>query len=86
MDNRTHRHDCMALLALLSAIIYITSTGPVEKKIDLKIVNNFLSTNFNICFGCSKEPSRGDGSFEYPQHMFWLRNKKISCFFLAGGL
>ena len=21
--------------------------------------------------GCSKEPS-----FEYPQHMFWLRNKK----------
>ena len=30
-----------------------------------------------MCFGCSKEPSHGDGSFEYPQHMFWLRNKKI---------
>ena len=29
-----------------------------------------------MCFGCSKEPSHGDGSFEYPQHMFWLRNKK----------
>ena len=28
-------------------------------------------------FGCSKEPSHRDGSFEYPQHMFWLRNKKI---------
>ena len=29
-----------------------------------------------MCLGCSKEPSHGDGSFEYPQHMFWLRNKK----------
>ena len=27
-------------------------------------------------FGCSKEPSHRDGSFEYPQYMFWLRNKK----------
>ena len=27
-------------------------------------------------FGCSKEPSHRDGSFEFPQHMFWLRNKK----------
>ena len=29
-----------------------------------------------MCFGCSKEPSHRDGSFEHPQHMFWLRNKK----------
>ena len=29
-----------------------------------------------MCFGCSKEPSHRDDSFEYPQHMFWLRNKK----------
>ena len=29
-----------------------------------------------MCFGCSKEPSQRDGSFKYPQHMFWLRNKK----------
>ena len=29
-----------------------------------------------MCFGCSKEPSHRDGSFEYPKHMFWLRNKK----------
>ena len=29
-----------------------------------------------MCFGCSKEPSHRDGSFEYQQHMFWLRNKK----------
>ena len=29
-----------------------------------------------MCFGCSKEPSHWDCSFEYPQHMFWLRNKK----------
>ena len=31
-----------------------------------------------MCFGYSKEPSHRDGSFEYPQHMFWLRNKKIN--------
>ena len=29
-----------------------------------------------MCFWCSKEPSHRDGSFEYPQHMFWWRNKK----------
>ena len=29
-----------------------------------------------MCFGCSREPSHRDGSFEYPQHMFWLINKK----------
>ena len=32
---------------------------------------------FSICFGCSKQPSHWDGSFEYPQHMFRLRNKKL---------
>ena len=39
-------------------------------------MNIFLSVNFSICFGCSKEPSHWDGSFEYQQNMFWLRNKK----------
>ena len=29
-----------------------------------------------MCFGCLKELSHRDGSFEYPQHMFWLGNKK----------
>ena len=29
-----------------------------------------------MCIGCSKEPSHRDGYFEYPQHMFWLINKK----------
>ena len=41
-----------------------------------------------MCFGCSKEPSHWDGSFEYLQHMFWLRNKKniFSYPLLFGGL
>ena len=41
-----------------------------------------------MCFGCSKDPSHRDGSFEYPQHMFWLRNKKIIFWYrlLSGGL
>ena len=50
--------------------------GPVKQKFEHKIVIIFLPINLNICFGCSKEPSHRDGSFEYPQHMFWLRNKK----------
>ena len=44
-----------------------------------------------MCFVCSKEltkKSHGDGSFEYPQPMFWLRNKKINFSYalLSGGL
>ena len=50
----------------------------ISKNYQRKIVNIFLSIHFNICFGFSKEPSQWDGSFEYPQHMFWLRNKKIN--------
>ena len=29
-----------------------------------------------MCFGCSKEPSHQDGSFEYPHNILWLKNKK----------
>ena len=36
----------------------------------------FLPISLNMCFGCSNEPSHWDGSFEYPQHMFWMRNKE----------
>ena len=53
-----------------------------------KIVIVFLSISLNMCFGCSKELSDQDGSFEYPQHMFWLSNKKYSFHFalLSGDL
>ena len=35
-----------------------------------------LSPNIILMFGCSNEPSHRDGSFEHPQHMFWLKDKK----------
>ena len=38
----------------------------------------FLSISLKMCSGCSKEQSHGDDSFEYPHHMFWLRNKKTN--------
>ena len=41
-----------------------------------KVANIFLYISLNMCFGCLKEPSHRDGSFEYPQHVFWLKNKK----------
>ena len=31
-----------------------------------------------MCFGSSKELFHWDGSFEYPQYMFWMRNKENS--------
>ena len=31
-----------------------------------------------LSLGCSKELSHWDGSFEYPQHTFWLSIKKIN--------
>ena len=52
-------------------------TIKIKKTFDSKIVNIFLSISFNICFGCSKEPSQWDGSLEYQQHMLWLRNMKF---------
>ena len=47
-----------------------------------KIVNIFLSISLNICFGCSAEPSHRDSSFDYPQHMFWLKNN-FYCQFIS---
>ena len=29
-----------------------------------------------MCYGFSKEPSHGDGSFEYPLHVFSIRNNE----------
>ena len=48
----------------------------------------FLAISFNMCFECSKEPSHRDRSFEYPQHMFWMRRRKLffNYILLSGGL
>ena len=54
----------------------VTHQVLINKKIQRKIVNTFLPIIFSVCFGCSKEPSHWDSSFKYPQHRFWLRNKK----------
>ena len=45
-----------------------------------KIVIIFLPISLNMCFGCSKEPSHRDYSFEYPQHMFLLRRARLQPF------
>ena len=51
--------------------------GQLSKNVQRKIPSIVLSISLNMCFGCSKELSQWDGSFEYPQHMFWVRNMKI---------
>ena len=55
----------------------LVTKGQLSKKCQRESVIIFLSISLNMCFGYSKETSHGDGSFEYPQHMFWLRNKNI---------
>ena len=82
---RTEHLICFLMVVLFLRIrqfntlmsVFKILTGLDKQNFQLKIVNIFLPINFNICFGCSKERSHRDGSFEYPQHMFWLRNKKI---------
>ena len=50
-------------------------TGPHIRVCHWKLF--FLFLNQNICFWYWKEPSRWDGSFEHPKHMFKLMDKKI---------
>ena len=38
------------------------------------IITIRVAVPFKHVFWCSKEPSHQEGSFEYPQHMFWFRN------------
>ena len=53
---------------------------------DCKIVIIILTISLNMRFGCSKESSHWDISFEYPKHMFWLRNFQICTLIISGGL
>ena len=50
----------------------------INKKNERKVANIFLSISFNTCFGCSKELSHRDGSFECPQHILALRNENVN--------
>ena len=47
-----------------------------------------LPFSYKMCFGCSKDPSYRDGSFECQQHMFAskLRNIIFKYALLSGGL
>ena len=51
----------------------------IKRQLVLKtICGLFESGRFTvICLEFSKEPSQWDISFDHPQYMFWLRNKKI---------
>ena len=52
-------------------------TGQMKKMFEPKIAIIVLSISLNMCFGCSKE---------YPQHMFWFKNKKKQLHTLIWGL
>ena len=51
----------------------------IDKHNEHKIVNIFLPISFKYVFGAQKNRvSERESCFEYLQHIFWLRNKKIS--------
>ena len=51
--------------------------GQLSKNNLRKIEIIFLSISLNMCFGCSKEPSHRDGSFEYPQQKIRKNNFQL---------
>ena len=55
-------------------------TGLDKQVFKRKSVNIFLPINFNICFGCSKEPSQGDDSYEIHNICFGREIRKC-CWF-----
>ena len=75
-------HSIQCLVLVLVAFLVVTKTvHRSDKNVSCTvncIYSLILPINSNMCFGCSKEPSQWDGSFEHPQHMFWLRNKKTT--------
>ena len=59
------------LLVLITAVCI----APVKQIFQCKIVIFYLYISLSMCFECSKELFHLDSSFEYQQHMFWVRNK-----------
>ena len=66
--------DMLIILNMTKCMLF--PKGQLSKNGLRRIAIIFLSVSFNMSFGCSREPSHRDGSFEYPQHMFWYGNKK----------
>ena len=74
-------------ISVIKLIIQTISEAKVRlnKAYKGKIVINLYPISINIFFGCSKELSHCDGSFEYPQRMFQLRNKRKNDYKLLSG-
>ena len=56
---------CMHIMLLIRCISFLTKNEDIS-----------LDFSQNHLLWCSFEASRKDASNEYPQHRFWLRNKK----------
>ena len=69
--------------AVLRGLNCIPLFVQVRKHLSIKLYFLFLPINLNLCFWCSKEPSHCDGSFEYPQHIVWLKLLNFTLFLEA---
>ena len=61
---------------LTTRVQRVNSIGPVKQNYLAYYCDYFLIHRLKHVFWVLKEPSHRDISFEYPQHMFWLGNKK----------
>ena len=71
------KHQPSQYCRLWCSIAWAGSVLKYIKEKKCKRVIIFLSISFIVFSGCLKEQSHRDGSFEYPQHMFWLRYKEM---------
>ena len=69
----------LRILDLTSASVMITVpvSQLMKKQNQGKIAIIILYIRLNMCFGCTKEPSYRDGSFECSKHRFCLEIRKI---------
>ena len=79
--------EIIAQLVMYLLSILKTRPGNIQRIFSAVKIENLTSKNFdilnmfaqNIDCGCMLEPPRRGASNEYPQSMFWTKNKKNRC-------
>ena len=67
----------LGLLRKLAHAIYIDFVSSLKMKNSFKKMDIFNIFAQNIDCGYTLEPPHGGGSNEYPQSMFWIKNRYI---------
>ena len=80
LDMSDSSHEITSSCAKLLGSFFKSDVNSKSRLTILFSVKFFFIYQFYTCFGCSKEPCHGDCSFEHPQHMFLLIDKRAKKF------